>query len=149
MRDGIGELFYISDDDEVHNRMMDARPIPVYSCWDGMIALDARPFMGLRFDEEYKSGVWSVGKNGKFKLNEKYANEKEEEHVNGTKTDTESGMTERNEKQGTKRRQPVRFRGAMRDKQECAASECKLIAKDFWKRHFDRWVVSCSRLLLS
>jgi len=35
----------------------------------------------------------------------------------------------------------VRFRGARRDKLECAASECKLIARDFWKRGFDRWVL--------
>ena len=57
----------------------------------------------------------------------------------------------------------VVFRGARRRRHECgmsfvffifpavvltlshpAASECKLIAKDFWSRNFDRWVVGVS-----
>lgn len=115
-----------------------------------MIALDARPFLGLRFDEGYKSGVWNMGSDGQFTLSEAYAaggivKESENESEGGDRNETDSGVVERadnNDSNNKKRRPPVRFRGAMRDKQECAASECKLIAKDFWKRHFDRWVVS-------
>jgi hypothetical protein len=28
-------------------RFDDARVLPVYSCWNGMIAMDARPFLGI------------------------------------------------------------------------------------------------------
>ena len=33
----------------------------------------------------------------------------------------------------------VRFRSA--EAGECRASECKTIARDFWARGFDRWIV--------
>lgn len=34
--------------------------------------------------------------------------------------------------------EPVLFRGADRESSECEASECKLVAKDFWRRGFGR-----------
>lgn len=36
---------------------------------------------------------------------------------------------------------PTRFRTALNHAGECAASECKTLAKDFWSRGFDRWLI--------
>lgn len=35
----------------------------------------------------------------------------------------------------------VRFRSALNQLKQCAASECKTIAKDFWSRGFNRWMI--------
>jgi len=94
IRNGLRELFYSDDDSAARQRFYDARPVPVYSCWNGMIVMDARPFVAIRTDDVFRKG-----------------------------------------------KTPVKFRPANRRKKECAASECKLIAKDFWKRGFDRWVL--------
>jgi hypothetical protein len=94
MRNGLRELIYSVDDTTAKQRFADARPVPVYSCWNGMIVMDARPFVAIGPDGEFRKG-----------------------------------------------KAPVRFRPAKRRKGECAASECKLVAKDFWKRGFDRWVL--------
>lgn len=37
--------------------------------------------------------------------------------------------------------EPARFRSTLNKVGECAASECKTLAKDFWSRGFDRWLV--------
>jgi len=91
-RDGLLELFSEYEDLEYRDRFRAGRALPMYSCWNGMIALDARPFLGITVD-------------------------------------------------GGVARDKVVFRGARRRRHECAASECKLIAKDFWTRNFDRWVL--------
>lgn len=35
----------------------------------------------------------------------------------------------------------VAFRSAFGSEKECAASECKLLARDFWQAGFRRWLV--------
>ncbi|KAF8344345.1 cryptococcal mannosyltransferase 1-domain-containing protein [Cantharellus anzutake] len=128
IRDGIDELFYASEDVQWKAMFREAKPTPVYSCWNGMMALDARPFLGIGPGE-------SVGRRRK----------------GDGDGDGQS-------------RKKVMFRGGDRQKHECresffshvllefvpddghtpfplAASECKLIAKDFWNAGFDRWVL--------
>ena len=51
------------------------------------------------------------------------------------------GVAVEEEEEAKEKEESVVFRGADRTGGECAASECKLIAKDFWARGFDRWVV--------
>lgn len=106
-----------------------------------MIALDARPFVGLKNSDAY--GIYNPPPPRHHK-----------EDADGVKRDLDdetseiiaSTNTNANEEEvgkgAAKSWHPLRFRGARRWKQECAASECKLVAKDFWKRGFDRWVVS-------
>jgi len=36
---------------------------------------------------------------------------------------------------------PTEFRSALNQVGECAASECKTIARDFWSRGLNRWVL--------
>ena len=55
-RNGFRELFYSDDDAGVRQRFADARPIPVYSCWNGMIAMDPRPFIAIRQDGKFRKG---------------------------------------------------------------------------------------------
>jgi len=86
------ELF--TENPTERDRFRMGRPLPVYSCWNGMIALDAKPLLG----------VGLKGKDGQ---------------------DVE----------------PIKFRGARRHDGECAASECKLIAKDYWAVGYGRWVM--------
>ena len=45
--------------------------------------------------------------------------------------------------------EPARFRSALNREGECAASECKTLAKDFWTRGYDRWLVRPSLALVS
>ena len=54
IRDGFRELFTSSDDATARRRFIDARPFPVYSCWNGMIVMDARPFVAIRPDGELR-----------------------------------------------------------------------------------------------
>ncbi|KAF8321691.1 hypothetical protein DL93DRAFT_2163286 [Clavulina sp. PMI_390] len=127
VRNGIHELFYISNDWESKARMIAARPIPVYSCWNGMTALDARPFLGLRPDEDYAAAppaeVASTGDSQSH--NARGENESDVERTEDEDDDSK----------------PLLFRAARRLQHECAASECKLIAKDFWKRGFTRFLM--------
>jgi len=44
--------------------------------------------------------------------------------------------------------EPARFRSALNREGECAASECKTLAKDFWTRGYDRWLVRLALSLL-
>lgn len=60
-RDGLKELFqadwlsyfsFTKSDRAAKGRFDDARVIPVFSCWNGMIALDSRPFLGIGLQGE-------------------------------------------------------------------------------------------------
>lgn len=86
--DGFDELFQTDPDIQSRNRWLAGLPIPVYSCWNGMVALTARPFLPEAL------GGQSLG-----------------------------------------------FRSANRETQECAASECSLLAKDMWRAGEKKWVL--------
>lgn len=98
-RDGVRELFDDPSDVDAwsRERFRAGLPLPVYSCWNGMVAFDARPFQSALSlpDAPVASG------------------------------------------QGDG---PLRFRSAF-NTDECAASECKILARDFWARGFNRWVL--------
>ena len=96
------DLFTSTSDSASQTAFLSGRPFPVYSCWNGIIALDSKPFLGK---ESGNAGV----------------------------KQTERGA--------------VRFRSAGAG--ECKASECKVLARDFWARGFDRWIVLLSSPLLS
>ncbi|GAA5960468.1 hypothetical protein JCM3765_003644 [Sporobolomyces pararoseus] len=108
-RNGVEELFNLEEDRASKKRFDRGLPIPVYSCWNGMIALTAEPFR-------------TTGVNPKvYERNGPILNE---------------GQT-----MFKPVRQPPRFRSALKSQGECAASECKTLAKDFWSRGYDRWVM--------
>lgn len=87
-RNGLQEIFTGSESTSTRERFQKVLPFPVYSCWNGMLAISAKPF---------------------------------------TKTSSSS-------------LEPIKFRSAF-NTNECAASECKLVAKDFWARGLKKWVV--------
>ena len=45
--DGFWELLTSSDDAMTRCVFIDAHPFPVYSCWNGMIVMDAQPFVAI------------------------------------------------------------------------------------------------------
>ncbi|GJN91057.1 hypothetical protein Rhopal_004072-T1 [Rhodotorula paludigena] len=83
------------------------------SCWNGMLALDAAPFTTISVAPRYDphSPVSSTARKSWRRLPPVRALE------------------------------PARFRSTLNRAGECAASECKTLAKDFWSRGFDRWLV--------
>ncbi|GAA6055314.1 hypothetical protein JCM3770_004835 [Rhodotorula araucariae] len=111
--DGLDGLFNAEGDEESKRRFMRGLPTPVYSCWNGMLALDARPFTSTVVAPRY---------------------------------DPTSALTPAERKSWRRLApirpaEPVRFRSALNREGECAASECKTLAKDFWTRGFDRWLI--------
>ncbi|GAA5978762.1 hypothetical protein JCM5350_004814, partial [Sporobolomyces pararoseus] len=107
-RDGVQELFNLKEDILSKKRFQRGLPIPVYSCWNGMIAMTAEPFK-------------TTGVNPKV-----YERNGPSLHEGQTMFKTV--------------RQVPRFRSALKSQGECAASECKTLAKDFWSRGYNRWV---------
>jgi hypothetical protein len=96
LRDGVRELFHWDRDPTYLIRWRAALPLPVYSCWNGMIVLDASPFLpssSLPLSQAHPS------------------------------------------------HEPFKFRNGDEAVGECAASECKLIARDFWGVGKKRWVL--------
>lgn len=51
-RHGLDELFDQAGDELSRDRFASALPLPVYSCWNGLAVLDARPFLGLGLGED-------------------------------------------------------------------------------------------------
>ncbi|GAA5871598.1 hypothetical protein JCM16303_000805 [Sporobolomyces ruberrimus] len=107
-RHGVKELFDPSVDQPSRERLKRGLPFPVYSCWDGMIAMNAEPFRTIDINPHVgnrtgPSGVSSSTLRASFK--------------------------------------PTTFRTALNAAGECAASECKTIAKDFWSRGYNRWII--------
>ncbi|KAL8292290.1 hypothetical protein RQP46_001756 [Phenoliferia psychrophenolica] len=85
-RDGIVELFDQAGSEYSRDRWLAALPVPVYSCWNGMVAMSAAPFRG------------------------------------------DDGPA-------------ISFRSALASENECSASECKTVARDFWVQGLRRWLV--------
>ncbi|GAA5830920.1 hypothetical protein JCM3766R1_006174 [Sporobolomyces carnicolor] len=107
-RNGVEELFDPDEDAPSRDRLQHGLPVPVYSCWNGMIAMSAEPFrttiVNPRFDtREGPMGVVPAS------LRPAAA--------------------------------PTVFRTALNAAGECAASECKTVAKDFWSRGYNRWII--------
>jgi len=102
LRDGIRELFHWDATTASLNRFRAALPLPVYSCWNGMIVLNARPFL--------PSSIPS-----------------------SSPTDSTSTLIEGGH--------GIHFRNGRTDQGECAASECKLVARDFWGVGEKKWVM--------
>lgn len=88
LRDGVRELFHWDSDPTYLVRWRAALPLPVYSCWNGVIALAAKPFL----------------------------------------PPAQGGHS-------------IKFRSGDEAHGECAASECKLVARDFWSVGEKRWVL--------
>ncbi|GAA5876318.1 hypothetical protein JCM16303_007098 [Sporobolomyces ruberrimus] len=108
-RSGLDELFGAEDDRPSKERFVRGLPIPVYSCWNGMIALSAEPFRTTGVNPR------TVQRNGP-------AIEPEQTMLKPV-------------------REPPQFRSALKSQGECAASECKTLAKDFWSRGYNRWLM--------
>ncbi|KAM0789486.1 hypothetical protein ACM66B_000306 [Microbotryomycetes sp. NB124-2] len=87
MRDGISELFDQPGAERYRERFLHGLPVPVYSCWNGILALPASPF------------------------------------------------------QGSQERPATLFRSAFNKPGQCAASECKILARDFWAQGLRRWLI--------
>ncbi|ORY89834.1 cryptococcal mannosyltransferase 1-domain-containing protein [Leucosporidium creatinivorum] len=85
-RDGIDELFDQPGSEFSRDLFSKGLPVPVYSCWNGMLALPAAPFRGA---------------NGPATL----------------------------------------FRSTFNEPGQCAASECKTLARDFWAQGLNRWMI--------
>ncbi|KAM0748981.1 hypothetical protein T439DRAFT_303745 [Meredithblackwellia eburnea MCA 4105] len=85
-RDGIRELFDQPGSEFSRARWLAAQPVPVYSCWNGMVAMTAGPFRG------------------------------------------DDGPA-------------ISFRSALMSPNECSASECKTVARDFWVQGLRRWMI--------
>ncbi|KAM0748920.1 hypothetical protein T439DRAFT_327427 [Meredithblackwellia eburnea MCA 4105] len=90
-KNGINQLFSDPGEEPYKARFEKGLPLPVYSCWNGMIAVDARPFSGISLTGE--------------------------------------------------RVEPLLFRMGHSESGECTASECKLMAKDMWRRGFNRFAM--------
>jgi hypothetical protein len=88
LRDGVRELFHWDSDSTYLVRWRAALPLPVYSCWNGVIALSAKPFL----------------------------------------PPAQGGHA-------------IKFRAGDEANGECAASECKLVARDWWSIGEKRWVL--------
>lgn len=46
-KDGVSALFLDPGEEKYRKRYEQGLPLPVYSCWNGMAAFDARPFRGV------------------------------------------------------------------------------------------------------
>ncbi|BGP08705.1 hypothetical protein JCM10049v2_004554 [Rhodotorula toruloides] len=113
LRKGVNVLFDQPGEERYKARWDKGLPVPVYSCWNGLLALDARPFTSTSVSPRY---------------------------------DRSSSLPSSSRKSWSRdppivATKPARFRSALTNPGECAASECKLIAKDFWSRGFDRWLI--------
>ncbi|GAA6010288.1 hypothetical protein JCM11491_006250 [Sporobolomyces phaffii] len=108
-RDGVEELFGQDDDRPSRERFERGLPVPVYSCWNGMIALTAEPFR-------------TTG-------------------VNPRVHDRVGPSLQAGQNPFRPVKQAPKFRSALRSQGECAASECKTLAKDFWARGYNRWLM--------
>ncbi|KAK4054223.1 hypothetical protein OIV83_001249 [Microbotryomycetes sp. JL201] len=87
LRDGVRELFDRPGAEAYRERFLHGLPVPVYSCWNGMLALPAAPF------------------------------------------------------RATPNRPATLFRSAFNKPGQCAASECKILARDFWAQGLRRWFI--------
>ncbi|GAA5932264.1 glycosyltransferase family 69 protein [Sporobolomyces koalae] len=108
-RHGIEELFTLDEDLPSRKRLERGLPIPVYSCWNGMIALAAEPFR--------TTGI----------------NPKTHERI--------GPAVQKDQRPFRSSTDGAKFRSALRSQGECAASECKTLAKDFWARGYNRWLI--------
>jgi hypothetical protein len=104
LRDGVRELFLWDKNTASLNRFRAGLPTPVYSCWNGVIVLNARPFLPAE-----------------------------------TLEPTTNTYTPPADKQAGGH--AVHFRNGRTSEGECAASECKLVARDFWGVGQKKWVL--------
>ncbi|GAA5839126.1 hypothetical protein JCM11251_003683 [Rhodosporidiobolus azoricus] len=111
-RNGVKELFDQPGEEYSKARWQKGLPVPVYSCWNGVLALSAAPFLSASISPRYASSSASY-------------------HPDHWQRPMPISAGDR----------PVRFRSALTTKGECSASECKTLARDFWTRGFDRWIV--------
>ncbi|BGP08706.1 hypothetical protein JCM10049v2_004555 [Rhodotorula toruloides] len=112
-RNGVEEIFDQPGEERWKERWNRGLPVPVYSCWNGMLALDATPFTSTAISPRYDpSSPLSLSSRKSWRRPPPL---------------TVSA--------------PARFRSALKSPGECAASECKTLAKDFWTRGFDRWLI--------
>ncbi|KAL7416381.1 cryptococcal mannosyltransferase 1-domain-containing protein [Mrakia frigida] len=102
LRDGIRELFHWDSSTSSLNRFRAALPLPVYSCWNGMIVLNALPFLPSHIPSS--------------------------DPTSSATTPIKGGHD-------------IHFRHGRTDQGECAASECKLVARDFWGVGEKKWVM--------
>ncbi|BGP25225.1 GDP-Man:alpha-1,3-mannosyltransferase, glycosyltransferase family 69 protein [Rhodotorula toruloides] len=112
-RNGLDEIFDQPGEERWKKRWNRGLPVPVYSCWNGMLALDVTPFTSTSIAPRY---------------------------------DPSSSLPLASRKSWRRPpplvvSAPARFRSALKSPGECAASECKTLAKDFWTRGFDRWLI--------
>ncbi|GAA5851658.1 hypothetical protein JCM8547_001164 [Rhodosporidiobolus lusitaniae] len=114
-RDGMKVLWDHPREAYSRKRFEKGVPIPVYSCWNGMLALDALPLASSFPSPRYAGPADENGEVG-------------ERRWKRTKPVQTSDK-------------PTRFRAAFRREGECSASECKTFAKDLWARGFDRWMI--------
>ncbi|BGP13434.1 hypothetical protein JCM10213_008594 [Rhodosporidiobolus nylandii] len=120
-RDGIAELFTSShgEDSWAGERFRAGLAVPVYSCWNGMVAFTAAPFLDGGIAPRYATT-----------------------NANTSATEGEGENWDRSpplpswDGDG-----PTRFRSALWSEEGCAASECKALAYDLWTRGFDRWII--------
>ncbi|GAA5981206.1 hypothetical protein JCM5350_006060 [Sporobolomyces pararoseus] len=107
-RHGVEELFDPKEDGPSRERLERGLPIPVYSCWNGMLAMNAEPFRSTEIN----------------------ARTSERDGPSGVQRSTLRSSFA-----------PTSFRTALNAAGECAASECKTVAKDFWSRGYNRWII--------
>ncbi|GAA6018026.1 hypothetical protein JCM10207_002745 [Rhodosporidiobolus poonsookiae] len=110
-RDGIKELWDQPGEEYSRNRFRAGLPVPVYSCWNGMLAMTSVPFLTTDPAARYGGPSDRARKENWGRTRPLKANE------------------------------PARFRTALNSEGECAASECKTLARDFWTRGYDRWMI--------
>ncbi|GAA5914668.1 hypothetical protein JCM6882_003597 [Rhodosporidiobolus microsporus] len=111
-RDGTKTVWDRQGEEYSRARYEKGVPIPVYSCWNGMVAFTARPFTSSSIAPRYDPAS-------------------PESSTKSWTRPTPSVIGD----------EPVRFRAGRKSEGECAASECKIIARDFWNRGFDRWMI--------
>ncbi|GAA5851719.1 hypothetical protein JCM8547_001184 [Rhodosporidiobolus lusitaniae] len=116
-RDGLKELFDQPGEEYSRERFEMGLPVPVYSCWNGMLALSAAPFLSSATSPRYASSSAASSPFSRGQVS--WARPKPVEMGEG----------------------PTRFRSALRSEGECAASECKTVARDLWTKGFDRWMI--------
>ncbi|GAA5897802.1 hypothetical protein JCM6882_000101, partial [Rhodosporidiobolus microsporus] len=115
-RDGVKELFDQPGEEYSRARFGKGLAVPVYSCWNGVLALSAAPFLSSSVSPRYQQSTLPLS----------------------------SGVEDENWQRTSPVRAgsgPVRFRSALSAQGECSASECKTLARDFWTRGFDRWMI--------
>ncbi|GAA6043898.1 hypothetical protein JCM8097_004296 [Rhodosporidiobolus ruineniae] len=114
-RDGFKELWDQPAEEYSRKRFQAGLPLPVYSCWNGALALSSLPFLSSDIAPRYAGPASSwQGRDGS-----NWARTRPMRVGEGA----------------------ARFRSALGTEGECAASECKTIARDLWTRGFDRWLV--------